>query len=107
MGTKIDGLQILRRKVEMFIRVRTAPRKFDKVWVTYQRCPMYDCFHYGLEHHTSAAGYSGCSAWTGTQLVCKTNEVRGCPDVKVAATPRRMRKVRGAWEWWRRPEHYE
>lgn len=87
----------------MFIRARTAPRRFDRVWVCYPQCPMYSCFYYGLEHHTSAAGYSGCSAWTGTQLVCKTNEIRGCPAVKVTE-PRRMRKVRGVRGAWERIE---
>ena len=82
----------------MFIPVRTAPRKFDKVWVSYPQCPMYDCFYFGLEHHTSASGYSGCSAWSGTELVCKTNEAHGCPTVKLVAKPQYMRKVRGAWE---------
>ena len=86
----------------MWVRIRTAPRKFDRVWVTYPQCPRYDCFYYGLEHHTSAAGYSGCSAWTGTQLVCKTNEARGCPRVKVGTKPRRMKKVRGVRDAWER-----
>lgn len=82
----------------MFIRVRIAPRKFDKVWVSYQGCPMYSCFCYGLEHHTSAVGASGCSSWTGDGLVCKTNEIRGCPTEKVVSKSPRMKKVRGAWE---------
>ena len=83
----------------MFIRVRTAPRKFDEVWVSYPYCPMYECFYYGIEEHKSAVGYSGCGSWSGTQLVCKRNEARGCPTDKKVVKPRRYRKVRGAWEY--------
>ncbi len=85
----------------MNIRIRTAPRIFVDVMATRSECPQFSCFYYAMEHHTSAAGYSGCSAWTGTRLVCKRNERGGCPDEKVVADPARYKQipwVENGWE---------
>ncbi len=82
------------------VRIRTAPRKYEQVQVVQDTCPLYKCFYYAREHHTSLAGYSGRSAWTGDRLVCKRNEARGCPEDKIMAYPpiyERTTNVRGGW----------
>lgn len=82
------------------VKIRTAPRRYEKVQVTRDTCPLYKCFHYAREHHTSPASYSGCSAWTGDRLVCKTNERIGCPEDPIMAYPpvyERAVNVRGGW----------
>ena len=81
----------------MLIKIVYDGKRAEKCSVVASICPLLSCFHPARERHTAAAGYSGCSAWTGTKLVCGRRDAQGCPQVPIRASSVRYVRLRGVW----------
>ncbi len=57
-----------------------------------KNCPKRNCFYYGHYTHHSAAGYSGCSSWTDSELSCLRRDNVDSRIINKFKTARRKEK---------------